>query len=64
MDSRFRGNDDDVQTPLIGTLTNSLPSFSLRRMKPMRASAACILATLSAAASTYYYYGIARAGPE
>jgi hypothetical protein len=32
-------------------------------MKPMRASAAPINATISAAASTYYY-GIARAGPE
>jgi hypothetical protein len=33
-------------------------------MKPMRASAAQLNATLSAAASGYYYYGIARAGPE
>jgi hypothetical protein len=32
-------------------------------MKPMRATA-CTPATISAAASTYYYYGIARAGPE
>ncbi|MEA3066128.1 MAG: hypothetical protein QOJ27_2589 [Sphingomonadales bacterium] len=30
----------------------------------MRATAAVIHATLSAAASTYYYYGIARTGPE
>jgi hypothetical protein len=33
-------------------------------MKPMRASAVITNATISAAASTYYYYGIARAGPE
>jgi hypothetical protein len=33
-------------------------------MKPMRATAAPINATLCAAASSYYYYGIARAGPE
>jgi hypothetical protein len=33
-------------------------------MKPMRASAAFDNATLFAAASSYYYYGIARAGPE
>jgi hypothetical protein len=32
-------------------------------MKPMRATA-CTLATPAAAASGYYYYGIARAGPE
>jgi hypothetical protein len=32
-------------------------------MKPMRATAACMDATISAAASSYYY-GIARAGPE
>jgi hypothetical protein len=33
-------------------------------MKPMRASAALDIATISAAASSYYYYGTARAGPE
>jgi hypothetical protein len=33
-------------------------------MKPMRAPAAQMNATISAAASSYYYYGIARAGPE
>lgn len=30
----------------------------------MSASAALDNATISAAASNYYYYGIARAGPE
>jgi len=30
----------------------------------MSASAAQTNATISAAASSYYYYGIARAGPE
>ena len=30
----------------------------------MSATAAHRLATISAAASSYYYYGIARAGPE
>jgi hypothetical protein len=33
-------------------------------MKPMSATAVLSNATISAAASTYYYYGIARAGPE
>jgi hypothetical protein len=33
-------------------------------MKPMRATAADLNATIFAAASSYYYYGNARAGPE
>jgi hypothetical protein len=33
-------------------------------MKPMSASAALSNATIAAAACSYYYYGIARAGPE
>jgi hypothetical protein len=33
-------------------------------MKPMRATAALADATISAAASSYHYYGNARAGPE
>ncbi|HYI39297.1 MAG TPA: hypothetical protein VE053_03155 [Allosphingosinicella sp.] len=38
--------------------------IQLRGMKPMRATAAQLDATISAAASSYYYYGFARAGPE
>jgi hypothetical protein len=54
----------NVQRWLSTALTNTLAWVSFQGMKPMRASAAHTNATISAAASLYYYYGIARAGPD
>ena len=61
----FRRDDGDVQAWLRRALTKWGKSVSLEdKMKPMSATADALHATPSAAASTYYYYGIARAGPE